>query len=346
MPFANAGIYTGTTRPNMGQRWRGAPAQGPAAGNSAVTRDARGAPSAYPGREGGAQARTLTPGGQHGANIGPRDITTPDLRNPALEARAAYGGGWADGKLTLRERFVQAMRGTTRTGAQESHSGIPNPEADGPPRPEYLQDNRTESWQIGTDKTTQEDNDGPFAATTTQDMLSGPVQGPPQWTGTGTGRITGRRFALGNQGDPWTTIMGPPLSEYRDYGIRGAAGMHGPQPPVYALPGDGSGFPAGTLIAQGDDAGWPVQKVRGGPPHGLHSPTVPPVKVTLARQANITQSQLTHSGRVDRPNNSKIAGQSFGQTAAHEGNPASTRLPRTQPVPKPGVTSKFLPGRT
>src|SRR6202453_2702941 len=89
---------------------------------------------------------------------------------------AAYGGGGADGRLTLRERFIQVMRGTSKLGSQESHSGVPNPQADGPPLPEYLMDNRTLSWQIGQDKTTMEDNAGPFAVTATEEQLAGVPQ--------------------------------------------------------------------------------------------------------------------------------------------------------------------------
>lgn len=305
-------VGTGNQIDPGGRRLRaslGGVPQGPAAGNSVVTRDVRGTPSARPGVEGGNQARRV------GMDV--LTLSTPDQRG---EPRAAYGGGWADGKLTVRERGIQGNRGTTRTSGEhpDPYPGIPNPEADGPATPAYLMDNRTLSWQIGTDKTTQEDNDGPFAVTQA---------------------YNGRRFPLGNQGDPWTQIMGPSLGLYRDYGTRGVGGVHGPAPAMFALPGDGSGAHVGTMLSPGDPEDG-IQKIRGGPPHGLHSPTIPSLKTTMARQASIPQQK---QGRADRPNNSQIAGQSYSQTVLHEGGSGASQMPR---MPSPGraagIMSRFV----
>jgi hypothetical protein len=326
-----------TTNDLLGRRARSlrGPATALAAGNSVITSDLRGggSPAAYPGADNGGQAQSSTIRARQGGLITP---TTPDLRGPD-QSRAAYGGGWADGRLTIRERFVMAMRGTSRTGAQESHSGVPNPQEDGPPQPQYLMDSRTESYQAGTDQTAYEDNAGPFARTT---LAKVDYRTAPQNKG-GAGVVpftTRTAFPLGNQGDPWTTVMGPALGEYRDYGARGVTGMHGPQPRMFALPGDGSGLRVGTLISAGDPADGP-QKIRGGVPHGLHSPTVPPVKVTMARQASIPQMKPP---RVDRPNNSKLAGQSYSQTLPQEGSTAINRTPRAaNPGRSPGINSRF-----
>lgn len=310
MPASNAYIQTSNQPPQLGRRARAlsGPVTGLAAGNSVVTSDLRGGglPAAHPGNDNGGRTQSQTFGGL--------TLSTPDqLGKP----RAAYGGGWRDGRLTVRERFILTMRGTSKQGAQESHSGVPNPLEDGPPLPEYLMDNRTESWQIGQDKTTQEDNPGPFATTQTWD---------------------GRSFPLGNQGDPWTTIYGGTPGLYRPYGARGM--VMGPEPRTFALSGDGSGARVGTLLAPGDPSDG-MQKIRGGVPHGRHSPTIPARKQTMARQASIPQQR---PGRNDRPSNSKIAGQSFNQMVVHEG---STQVNQTPRLPDPGrqagIGGRFVP---
>lgn len=322
----------------LGRRSRllSAPVTGRAAGNSTVTSDLRGGgrPAAWPGVANGACAQSSTDSAR--ANGGLITPTTPDLRRPD-QSRAAYGGGWADGRLTLRERFVQVMRGTSRQGAQESHSGIPNPQEDGPPAPQYLMDNRTESWQIGVDKTSPEDNAGPFATTVT----TPPPALPAQNIGNAAGQFTfmaGRRFPLGNQGDPWSPVWGGTPGLVRTYGARGVTGLSGPQPRVFALPGDGSGARNGTLLNAGDPADGP-QKIRGGVPHGLHSPTAQSVKMTAARLSSIPTQKPP---RDDRPANSKIAGQSMSQMYPQEGSTSSARTPRaTNTGRQPGINARF-----
>ncbi len=331
MPEANAYIQTRSQPPLLGRRRQslGGPVQGPAAGNSVVSYDARGPGAAAPGSDGGGRAQSTTWGGL--------TRSTPDQRG---EARAAYGGGQADGKLTVRERFVMVMRGTSRQGAQESHSGIPNPLEDGPPLPEYLQENRTESWQIGLDHTTQEDNPGPFAVTVQR--ADGAARDFPGPVNAYANKGAGQAFPLGNQGDPWTPVMGPPIGLYREYGVRGRTGVHGPEPKTFALAGDGSGLRTGTLISPGAPEDGP-QKIRGGPPHGRHSPTVQARKQTMARQAAIPQQR---PGRNDRPSNSRIAGQSYNQMVVHEGSAAVNQTPRLpEPGRHAGINSRFLPRR-
>jgi hypothetical protein len=302
------------------------PVTGPAAGNAVITSDLRGGgrPAAWPAADNGARAQSQTWGGEV--------LSTPDQLG---EARAAYGGGWADGKLTLRERFVQVMRGTSRQGAQESHSGIPNPQADGPPLPEYLMDNRTLSWQIGQDKTTMEDNQGPFAVTSTEDQLAG----TPHMARVMVNGV--RTFPLGIQdGVPYSTkLWGGTPGLTRAYGARGAAGVTGPDPAQYALPGDGSGARVGTLLAP-RPAGDGPQMIKGGMPHGLHSRTVNSKRWTAARQGSIPQQK---PGRNDRPLNSKISGQSYNQTVVPEGQTGSGRIPRLGPQAQAGIVQgRFL----
>ena len=311
----------------MGRRARqlGGTVTGYAAGNGVVTSDLRGggAPAAYPGANN--EGRTQS------ESFGGLVLSTPDQRG---DPRAAYGGGWADGKLTLRERFIQVMRGTSKLGSQESHSGVPNPQADGPPLPEYLMDNRTLSWQIGQDKTTMEDNAGPFSVTATEEQLAG----VPQLTRVAVNSV--RAFPLGIQdGVPYSTrVWGGTPGLTRAYGARGTGGLSGVPAAQFALAGDGSGARVGTLL-EPRPAGDGPQMIRGGPPHGRHSLSVNSRKWTAARQGSIPQQK---PGRNDRPLNSKIAGQSYNQTVVPEGRTGSGRMPRLGPQVQAGTTQQRL----
>lgn len=321
----------------LGRRQRSlrGPVTAAAAGNTYVTSDLRGGarPAAYPGADNGAESQSSSITARATGLITP---TTPDVRGPD-QARTAYGGGWSDGKLTVRERFVQTMRGTSRLGAQESHSGVPNPQYDGIPVPQYLQDNRTLSWQVGTDHTAYEDNGGPFASTSTTRINSADVASNKAPAGFITYGAP-RPVPLGNQGDPWTTVWGGTPHLSRVYGARGTAGVIGPAPKTFALPGDGSGARIGTLLSQGDPSDGP-QKIRGGVPHGLHSPTLQSVKTTMARMGSIP---LQKGPRDDRPNNSRIAGQSMSQMYPAEGQNGSARTPRMPgSTRQPGINSRF-----
>lgn len=314
----------------------GGPVTGSAAGNTVVTSDLRGGgrKAAFPGSDNGALTQSSTVTAR--TEITP---STPDVRNPATQDRFAYGGGWSDGKLTLRERFIQAMLGTSRQGTQESHSGVPNPQHDGPPLPEYLMDNRTLSWQIGTDLTTQEDNPGPFAVTATEDLRAARTDWPV--AAMNVNPAAGRTFPLGIQdGVPWSTkIWGGTPGLTRSYGVRGVSALTGPPAAQFALPGDGSGARVGTLLEE-RPAGDGPQMIKGGPPHGRHSWSVQSRKWTSARQASIPQQR---PGRNDRPNNSKIAGQSYNQTVVPEGKTGSGRIPRLPPQAQAGIVQgRFL----
>jgi len=58
------------------------------------------------------------------------------------------------------------------------------------------------------------------------------------------------------------------------------------------------------------------QMMKSGPPHGLHSATFPDYAPTIGRY--MAQPQMV-GARVDRPSNSPIAGQSYSQTVAPQG---------------------------
>lgn len=241
----------------------------------------------------------------------------------------AYGGGWSDGVLTVRDRHVMTRHGTVRNpGLPDStNNGNPSPDAQAPPPPRYQMVNSTESWQLGTDNTANQDN-----------------QGQHFWVDVGN---TGKRFPLGTQDGTLTLVMGPPLGSYRDYGVRGPTGMHGPAPDIIDpnwIPKRGAGGAGGRgrLVQAGDPGQQPADRrtVYGGVPHGLHSPTAPSTQWTKARQASIPQMMPP---RVDRPNSSKIAGQSMSQGFPPEGSGASAPMPRATDTGRvPGLGNRFL----
>jgi hypothetical protein len=322
----------------LGRRMRSlsGPVTARAAGNSVITSDLRGgaAPAAWPGADSGHESQSSTIAARATGLITP---TTPSLLR-ADQSRSAYGGGWADGRLTVRERGIITMRGTSKLSARGSISGIPNPQESGPPVPQYLMDSRTESWQIGTDHTVQEDNAGPFAATATFaiDSEAAPQNKAPAAM---LDYQAGRKYPLGNQGDPWTTVWGGTPHLTRDYGARGPI-PGGPAPRQFALPGDGSGARTGTMIVDGVPEDGP-QKIRGGVPHGRHSPSANGTLWTGARLGSIP---LQKPPRVDRPNPSRIAGQSMSQLYPVEGNPKSARTPRLSKAAvgrQAGITGRF-----
>ncbi len=113
------------------------------------------------------------------------------------------------------------------------------------------------------------------SATANQDDLSRPYTG------------------LGQQDGTVVPIYGGVPGLWQSYGNRGFSdGIHDPS--------NGEGGP---------------QQVRSGPPHGLHSDTMPAGKQTYDRYASTPQMRPV---RLDRPSNSKIAGQSYSQTVQNQ----------------------------
>lgn len=246
----------------------------------------------------------------------PRQLAAWD--RPVVDRSGYYEGSHArtpryqNDRLVASDRHIIEYRGKTYTSGKhpDPYPGIPNPEADGPPQPQWRMLNRTLSWQIGTDGTRNLDNDA-FHATTT------------------AGR---RSFPLGNQGsNPWERVNGGTPGLYHPYGVRGH--VIGPEPKVYADPG--GPYAAGTLLDPGSPQDGP-QLVFGGYPHGRHTKTVPPAKVTKARYRAVPQMK---PGRQSRPSNSKIAGQSYSQTVVHQDGSGGGPLPTTDGGRSPGMTS-------
>lgn len=313
--------------PNMlGRRARpsfGGPVTGNAYGNASspdleINSDARGAPAAYPGHGllrflGGLLAGSSSYGGDR--------LPTPQAPGAWYDPGGpggAYGGGWADGVLTVRDRHVMTRRGYVRN-PEGAGNTMPSPDMDGPPRAEYQMVNTTESWQLGTDHTTQEDNDGVHNVV--------PVTGQPD-----------RRFPLGQQDGTETLVMGPPIPEWREYGVRGVDGMHGPAPDIF----DPNVRGKPKLVTAGAE-GYQTQDRRvvyGGVPHGLHSPTESSLLWTGARYASTQQMQPP---RLDRPAGSKIAGQSMSQGFPPEASAGQSRAtPRAGGGRIAGLQSRFM----
>lgn len=283
---------------------------GPAQGNAVVRSDARGAAAAQPGKGAGGGFRD---GGISDASPYPeREIITP----PAQLLLRARTDAYQRGRLIARDRHIAAYRGrTTSSDTQSPTGGSPNPEADGPPRPSYRMLNRTLSWQIGTDSTAHLDNTA-FHATTT---------------------AGNRAFALGTQDGSVSKTYGGTRGLYlfRAYGSRrGYTG--GPAPRVVALPG-GPARP-GTVISLGSPDDGP-QQIWGGYPHGLSTVVAEPARVTAATiKARYDQIRKP---RVNRPNNSKVAGQSYDQAVVHLNGTQAVRLPRIAPGRQPGINGRL-----
>lgn len=224
------------------------------------------------------------------------------LRGPRRQIAASASG---NNMLQARDRHPYLDAGTSKHNAAPSNSGLPNPLASGPARPSLRVVNRQETWLIGTDHTRWEDNDAPKATTSARGGLAAD----------GRTVVGDRAYPLGTQGDTWSNVYGGTPGLYRPYGARGV--VFGP--PV-GSPLDGP------------------QKIRGGAPHGRHSPTVPGHVQTRGRFEAVPQMRPV---RVGRPSNSKIAGQSYNQTVVHQGGDTPNPMP-TQPTTRtPGMGSRW-----
>jgi len=227
---------------------------------------------------------------------------------PNQESGSVVQPGSGHNRLQARDRHAYLDAGSSMHSGLPSNSGIPNPTADGPARPALDVVNRNLTWQVGTDATTMLDNSGPFAVT----------QAHAGMAADGRTRVGPRPYPLGTQGDTYSRVYGGTPGLYRPYGARGV--VYGP--PI-GSPLDGP------------------QTIRGGVPHGRHSPTIPGYKLTR-------QNYRVHPQQVapwaNRPANSRIAGQSYSQTVVHLGgttpNPMPT-IPGIGQVRQPGMNRRF-----
>jgi len=306
-----------------------------------VNSDMRGQPAAYPGHGTGS---ILTGSNSFFGLRLPRRQRPGAWYSPGGPG-GAYGGGWADGRLTVRDRHIMTRTGDSKHGPYEANNGIPNPLHDFPHagRPEYQMVNTTESWQLGTDNTAMQDNTAKHNTVGVRQMLGSTSRSPREadWTGR-------KVFPLGTQDGSQTLVMGPPIDTWREYGARGPAGMHGPQPDIWdpnwvPARGSGGGGGRGLMTEAGAQGMQPGDRrlVWGGFPHGLHSPTVNSTQMTAAR-SSATQ-QMT-APRLDRPASSKAAGQSYSQTIVPESAQGQVNaLPRNpDPGRRAGITARFV----
>ena len=191
---------------------------------------------------------------------------------------SAWRGGvfFSNDKLMTNDRHAYLARGNELSGRL---SGYTDPPMDGPARPSLRLVNRTINYQEGSD------------ATLAQDDLSRAFARTPDG-----------RYYMGTQGDPWTPVYGGTPGLWQPYGTYQGIGnvpVQGIQAPVsQGSPGDGP------------------QSFQPGPPHGLHSPTLPDYVQTLGYYMAVPQMRLP---RIDRPSNSKIGGQSYSQTVQPQG---------------------------
>lgn len=222
-----------------------------------------------------------------------------ETQENASRAPGSSPVGYSNDKLIAYDRHGMMKVGYENSGRD---SGNTDPPMDGPARPSLWLVQRTINYQQGTDNTlTQDDLSRDYSRTTTE-----PTADNPGWMHN-PGRFRqyqgreGTQYA-GEQGVGWSPIYGGVPGLYQPYGSY-AGITNGP------VQGIQSPVPEGM-------AGDGPRKVWSGPPHGLHSPTLPTYNQTLGRYLSVPQQALP---RIDRPSNSPIAGQSFSQTVQPQG---------------------------
>jgi hypothetical protein len=192
--------------------------------------------------------------------------------------------GYSNDKLTAYDRHGIMKVGYENSGRD---SGQTDPPVQGPARPALYLLNRAINYQQGTD------NDA-----ATDDLTR-------DYTRNAEGMY------IGEQGTGWSPVSGGTPGLWQEYGSYSGIS---PATPGYD-PVSGTTQGIHSPVGQGQ-AGDGPHTVWSGPPHGLHSPTLPAYSQTLGRYMAIPQQARP---RVDRPSNSPIAGQSYGQTVLPQG---------------------------
>ena len=312
MPLVPGNIYGRMGKGAVsGRRLVNAPVTGPAAGNWRVTSDARGARAAQPAKGAGSGIANASP-------FPHAQVFTPgSLDSAGAHART---DAFQHGHLIAHDRHIIQNQGRVTSSAVNQRTGAnPNPEADGPPKRTWKMFNRTISHMYGADDTAFLDN-GQYHASV---IVPG----------------RNRKFPLATQGQEWSIRYGgtPGLASYRPYGTRGGFSAGAPQPTVRADPGGPYKF--GTVLQVGAPNDGP-QKVYGGLPWGLHSPTLN----TRQGMQSLIRSRI---GQVKpvwnvRPQNSKTAGQSWSQSMVSLSGQQAVKLKATAPIRQPGMNSRWL----
>jgi hypothetical protein len=186
--------------------------------------------------------------------------------------------GYSNDKLITYDRHGMFKVGYENSGR---NSGETDPPMDGPARPSLWMVQRTINYQQGTDTDAATDDLSRDYTRNAQGMY------------------------VGEQGTGWSHVYGGTPGLYQEYGSY--AGMS----PSSPAPSAGIHSP----VAQGA-AGDGPHDVWAGPPHGLHSPTLPNYRQVLGHYQAVPQQRRP---RIDRPSNSPIAGQSYSQTVQSQG---------------------------
>jgi hypothetical protein len=247
------------------------------------------APNSTPPGPGPSSGRGYDEGGNNADNIvggwaqfGNRVLTQSQETDKRAPGNAPVG--YSNDKLITYDRH-----GIFKVGYENSgrNSGETDPPMDGPARPSLWLVQRTINYQQGTDTTAATDD-------LTRDYTR-----------------NAEGMYVGEQGTGWSRVYGGTPGLYQEYGsYQGVA----PNTPGYdPVSGQTQGIIA--PVSQGQPGDGP-QTVWGGPPHGLHSPTLPDYAQTLGRYMAIPQMARP---RIDRPSNSPIAGQSYSQTVQPQG---------------------------
>ena len=236
------------------------------------------------------------PKSPYGGRVGQRFL--PQFGSPrpldgsqenAVRAPGDAPVGYSNDKLTTYDRHGMMKVGYENSGR---NSGQTDPPSDGPARPSLWLVQRSLSYQQGTDTTGATDDLNRDYSRNAQGMY------------------------VGSQGDGWSRVYGGVPGLYQEYGSYQGMSPSSPSPSM--------GIHSPT--AQGA-AGDGPHDLWGGPPHGLHSPTLPTYSQTLGRYMDIPQMARP---RIDRPSNSPIAGQSYSQTVQSQGqsgfNQASQKM--------------------
>jgi hypothetical protein len=208
--------------------------------------------------------------------FGPRRPLNPEQESAVNRPGRPVGG--ANDKLTTLDRH-----GIMKVGYENSgrNSGQTDPPMDGPARPSLWLVQRSLSYQQGTDKSAATDDLSRDYSRNAEGMY------------------------VGEQGTGWSRVYGGVPGLYQEYGS-----YAGVSP---ASPGISAGIHSPTPQGQKGDG---PHDVWSGPPHGLHSPTLPTYSQTIGRYMEIPQMARP---RIDRPSNSPISGQSYSQTVQSQG---------------------------
>jgi hypothetical protein len=225
-------------------------------------------------------------GGSTGRGYSQFGVPRP-LQQGQESAKRAPGNapvGFSNDKLIAYDRHAMWKVGYENSGR---NSGETDPPMDGPARPSLWLVQRTISYQQGTDTDAATDD-------LTRD-----------YTRNDSGMY------VGEQGTGWSPVLGGTPGLYQEYGSY--AGISPSTPGYNPVTGETQGIV--SPVGQGQPGDGP-HSVWSGPPHGLHSPTLPTYSQTLGRYMTTPQQQRP---RVDRPSNSPIAGQSYSQTVQPQG---------------------------